>query len=107
MPSPPDPSRTAKKTAAQLLDLDFLENRARAIDIAAFLDRLDRASDGPDAAAADFRARELRKALAILLEDGPDRAARVLDALSDPTDEPIDTAPGKGATGAWPGREGG
>lgn len=106
MPSPPDPSRTAKKTAAQLLNLDFLENRAKVIDLAAFLDRLDRASDGLDAADADFRARELRRALAILLEHGPDRASRVLDALSDPTEEPIDAAPGKGATGAWPGKGG-
>ena len=99
----PSHTQTAPKTAAELLDLDFAEHRAKLIDLAAFLDRLDRAADGPDAASNDFRAREFNKALAILSQAEPGRAARVLDALSDPTTEPVDVAPGKGAAGAWPG----
>ena len=100
---PPHTNKSTLRTASQLLDMDFLEHRAKLIDLAAFLDRLDRASDGPDAAAGDFRTVEFKKALAILSEAKPGRAARVLDALSDPTEQPIDRAPGKGALGAWPG----
>jgi len=100
---PPETTKTALKTASELLDMDFLEHRAKLIDLAAFLDRLDRASDGPTAAATDFRTVEFKKALSILSEPNAGRAARVLDALSDPTESPIGKAPGKGALGAWPG----
>ena len=100
---PPNLNQSALLTANQILDSDFLENRAKIIDIAAFLDRLDRASDGADAAKNDFRAVEFNKAVAVLTGTNPGRAARVLDVLSDPTTTPIDKAPGKGATGAWPG----
>jgi hypothetical protein len=81
----------------QLLDLYFIDARARLIDIAAFLDRLDRA-EAPD----DFRADAFRQALKELDKPGPDRARRVLMALSDPTLDPIAIAPGKGACGAHP-----
>lgn len=100
---PPDAPNTALRTASQLLDMDFLEHRAKLIDLAAFLDRLDRASDGPAAAASDFRTIEFKRALQILSEPSAGRAARVLDALSDPTERPVAEAPGKGALGAWPG----
>lgn len=76
-----------------VLDRYFLEHRAKLIDIAAFLDRLDRAEGE-----ADFRADAFRDALAELA--GPDRAKRVLLAFSDPSDEPIDKATVQGATGA-------
>jgi hypothetical protein len=82
-------------TRQEVLDLYFLDARARVIDLAAFLDRLDRAT-GP----GDFRAEALRKALAELEGEG-DRAARVLLALSDPTTEPAPAADTKGAAGAW------
>jgi hypothetical protein len=85
-------------TRQQLLDLYFMEARAKLIDLAAFLDRLDRA-DGQ----ADFRLTAFQKALSELEQAGPDRAKSVLLALSDPTSEPIPTAPGKGAAGAWKG----
>jgi Mg/Co/Ni transporter MgtE len=85
-------------TRNELLDLYFLDARARLIDIAAFLDRLDRAEGDPD-----FRLAELRKAIPILTEKEPQRARKILEALSDPTSEPIDNAPGKGAVGAWAG----
>jgi hypothetical protein len=81
----------------QLLDLYFVDARARLIDIAAFLDRLERGE-----ADEDFRAEAFRRALKELEKPGADRARRVLLAFSDPTSEPIANAPGKGACGAWP-----
>jgi hypothetical protein len=88
-------------TRQQVLDLYFMENRAKLIDVAAFLDRVDRAS-GP----ADFRLEAFRGALRCLSDSAPGRARNVLLALSDPTQQPIETAPGKGAVGAWPGQTG-
>ena len=82
---------------AELLDLYFVDARARLIDIAAFLDRIERA-----AGADDFRIAAFRKALRELDTSGADRARRVLMAFSDPTLEPIAKAPGKGTCGAWP-----
>jgi hypothetical protein len=81
----------------QLLDLYFIDARARLIDLAAFLDRLERAGGEED-----FRVEAFLNALKELDEPGADRARRVLLALSDPTREPIAAAPGKGACGAWP-----
>jgi len=84
----------------QLLDLYFMDARSKLIDIAAFLDRVDRA-DGE----ADFRLAAFRKALDELDHGNASRAKNVLLSLSDPTREPIAAAPGKGAVGAWPGVE--
>jgi hypothetical protein len=84
-------------TRQQVLDLYFMENRAKLIDLAAFLDRVDRA-DGE----ADFRLEAFQQALRELGGRQPERAKKVLLALSDPTTEPIERAPGKGAVGAWP-----
>lgn len=85
-------------TRQQVLDLYFMDARARLLDIAAFLDRVDRASGD-----ADFRLGAYRQALAELNGGSPERAKRVLLAFSDPTTEPIAAAPGKGAIGAWAG----
>jgi hypothetical protein len=87
-------------TRQQLLDLYFMEARAKLIDIAAFLDRVDRGEGEPD-----FRLAAFRKAMAEIAGDDPGRAKRVLLSLSDPTADPIAKAPGKGACGAWPGAE--
>ena len=79
----------------------FMEHRAKLIDIAAFLDRVDRAaaeSEGPE----DVRLVALREALAILADGEGERAKRILDLFSDPTEEPIPVAPGKGACGVDP-----
>jgi hypothetical protein len=81
----------------KLLDLYFMDARAKLIDIAAFLDRIDRAEGE-----ADFRYAAFRRALDELNGGEPVRAKSVLLSLSDPTTEPIDKAPGKGACGAWP-----
>jgi hypothetical protein len=84
-------------TRQKVLDLYFMEARAKLIDLAAFLDRVDRA-EGED----DFRIKGLRRALAELPKTDPERAKRVLLALSDPTLEPIPRATTKAAAGAWP-----
>ena len=86
-------------TRQSLLDLYFMDARARLIDLAAFMDRAERTA-GED----DFRMRAFHQALLELNKNGADRARRVLLALSDPTSEPIAAAPGKGACGAWPGK---
>ena len=83
----------------QTLDLYFPDARAKLIDLAAFLDRVGR-SAGND----DFRLEAFREALAILSSKEPEKAKRVLLAFSDPTSEPLASARGKSACGAWPGK---
>ncbi len=87
-------------TRTQVLDLYFMEARSKLIDLAAFLDRVDRAEGE-----ADFRLRAFRDAVSHLSDGQPARAKNILLSLSDPSTEPIATAPGKGAVGAWPGTE--
>lgn len=79
----------------ELLDLQFVDARARLIDLAAFLDRLDR-HEGT----ADVRLRYFKDALSILLEDRPDRAKAVLEKFSDHSSDLPETAPFQGASGA-------
>lgn len=81
----------------QLLDLYYLDARARLIDLAAFLDRLDRAEGE-----ADFRLPAFKQALGQLDQKEGSRAEKVLRILSDPTTEPIPAATTKSACGAWP-----
>lgn len=82
----------------ELLDLYYLEARAKLIDVAAFLDRLDRAEGGPD-----FRLTAFKQASGELQHENVSRVESVLVALSDPTVEPIPVATTKAACGAWPG----
>lgn len=88
-------------TKQQILDLYFLDARARLIDIAAFLDRVERAEGPPD-----FRLDAFNEALKELGTGNADRAKRVLLAFSDPTEDPIPAATTKAACGAWPGENG-
>jgi hypothetical protein len=83
-------------TRQQVLDLYFLDARHKLIEVAAFLDRVERTT-GTD----DFRLKAFRAALNNLNGRQKDRARRVLLALSDPTTKPIAKAEGKGAVGAW------
>jgi len=83
----------------QLLDLYFLDARAKLIDLAAFLDRLDKAGGAPD-----FREKAFNQALDQLRAAHPNRAEQVLLSLSDPTQDPIPAATTKAACGAWPGK---
>jgi hypothetical protein len=83
-------------TRQQILDLYFLDARHKLVELAAFLDRVERAT-GED----DFRLKGFRAALAKLNGTRKSKAKRVLLAFSDPTTKPVAKAEGKGACGAW------
>lgn len=78
-----------------LLDLQFIDARHKVIEVAAFLDRIDR-----HPGEADYRIEALQAALPILLENRTDRARAVLEALSDHSSALPETAPFQGAFGA-------
>jgi hypothetical protein len=78
-----------------LLDLQFIDARHKLIEVAAFLDRIER-HPGDE----DYRFEALKNALPILLEKRGDRARAVLEALSDSSTELSPTAPFQGAFGA-------
>jgi hypothetical protein len=83
------------------VDHGFIPMRARLIEVAAFLDRVERYR-----ATDDFRCIALREAAALLVDGKPERARRILEKLSDPTVDPELVSSGKAAVGAWqsPGR---
>jgi len=92
-------SHSCPMTRTEVIDTYFMEHRARIVDIAAFLDRVERADAGDDA--EDFREAAFRQALGILSDGKPLRAARILSLLSDHTTEMAQSAEGmKGASGA-------
>ena len=85
-----------------LLDLYFLDARSKLIDIAAFLDRIERAGGN---AGDDHRMEAFEQALKVAAGQGHQKAKAVQMIFSDPTTEPIESAAEiKGATGAWPGK---
>jgi hypothetical protein len=84
----------------QVVDQYFMEHRAKLLDIAAFLDRLDRAA--APGGQADVRVRALRRAIPLLIDGQADRARRILELLSDHTSEPVPAAHTQGAIGADP-----
>ena len=73
-----------------------MDSRSKLIDLAAFLDRVQKA--GQD---GDFRVQALKKALTLLSQDKPQRAKDVLLSFSDPSTEPIAKATMQGAIGAF------
>lgn len=79
-----------------LVDLSFMDARFKLIDLAAFLDRVQKA--GQD---NDYRVQQLKQALQCLNGNDPDRARQVLLTFSDPTTEPIPQAHMQGAMGAY------
>jgi hypothetical protein len=87
-------------TAGQIVDEYFIENRTRLLEMAAFLDRLDRAD--PACAASDFRMKAFNEALSALGGTG-DRLTRIQLLLSDPTTTPLDRLDRKSARGAYDG----
>lgn len=89
--------------AIDALDLYFMENRSRVLDLAAFLDRIDR-YEGADEAKADFRYQALMRIIDILRSEPEGRTKAVQVALSDLTCEPVDSAAGLKAYGAWKGK---
>ncbi|MFC4993645.1 hypothetical protein [Rubritalea tangerina] len=83
-----------------ILDLYFMPARRDLIEIAAFLDRLDR-----HPGETDFRMKGFEKALQAMLEPGEkSRAEAVLLALSDHSEEAIPSATIQGAFGAPPAK---
>jgi hypothetical protein len=84
-------------TRKEVADLHFMDARAKLLDLAAFLDRVDRSS-GSD----DHRIRGLRLALKVLSEGNKNRVEEILNQWSDPTVEPSEKSDTKSATGVWP-----
>lgn len=82
-------------TRQQVLDLYFLDARHKLIDLAAFLDRVERAQGQ-----GDFRLKAFRAALGKLSGSRKGKAKNVLLTFSDLSTKPVDKAPGKGAVGA-------
>ena len=79
-----------------LVDLGFMDSRSKLIDLAAFLDRVQRA--GQD---GDFRVQALKHAITLLQQNEPRRAKQVLLSFSDPSTAPIPQATTQGAIGTW------
>jgi len=75
------------RSARDILNEQFLEMRWRALSLAADLDRIERAEGGKDAL-ADPRIAQLREAFKALLQNEPERAAKVQMIFSDMTPPP-------------------
>jgi hypothetical protein len=82
----------------ELVDEYFIENRTKLLEIAAFLDRLDRAD--PSYASRDFRMKAFAEALAGL-DKKPSRVDYIQQLLSDPREVPLDALDRKSALGAY------
>ena len=96
---------TSPLTTSQLTDEYFIENRNRLLEIAAFLDRLDRAD--PARSGRDFRMAAFTDALGILAGREPGYLRRIQLLLSDPSTEPIAALDRKSARGAYDRRSSG
>lgn len=76
-------------TAEKVLDRYFLDVRCMLLEIAAALDRFDRAGEGREGdGSADPRLEKLYESLSVLADRkaAPDRAERLLRLFSDPVD---------------------
>jgi hypothetical protein len=99
------PAIASPKTGRELVDEYFIENRTRVLEIAAFLDRLDRTDDS--LAERDFRIRAFREAIEILsaapteADRSTTRVERIQLLMSDPTTEPLEKLDMKSARGAY------
>jgi hypothetical protein len=71
-------------TACETLDREFFQLRAELLSLAASFDRMDR---GEGSVTDDARWQQLLQAVSILLQPGPDRAARLQLLFSLPYDE--------------------
>jgi len=94
-----DSQYTCPQNREEVINTYFMEHRAKLIDVAAYLDRLDRARPAGDE--ADFRDVAFRNAIAILTDGESQRARRILELFSDHTTDMPQSAEGmKGALGA-------
>ena len=90
---------------SEIFDTYLLANREKLLDIAAFLDRLDRAADQPQE--SDFRKDAIKEALRILVSDTSSKVEQIQMLLSDPTTEPLEDLTGvKPACGVYGGNQG-
>ena len=93
-----EPTIPSPQAATAVVDLGFIAARAQLLEVAAFLDRVER-----HGVAGDFRCVALREAARLLADGQPERARRILEQLSDPTTAPRAASDGKAAHGAWKG----
>ena len=77
-------SMSDRRSKQAVLDEEFLALRAKVLEIAAGLDRIDRAPGGP---VDDSRRERLGRAIRVLLANEPDRAAQVQLLFSREFDE--------------------
>jgi hypothetical protein len=91
---------TCPLTTRQIIDEYFIENRTRLLDVAAFLDRLERSADGRPAG-EDFRMEAFDRALCVLSAKGSSKMEQIQLVFSDPTIEPKEKLDTKSASGAW------
>jgi ABC-type uncharacterized transport system YnjBCD ATPase subunit len=91
---------TCALSQRELIDAYFLEQRNNLLELAAFLDRLDRsvAADAGD----DFRLAALRESLDVIASEGERaRVERIQMILSDPRSELLSELDQKAAKGAY------
>ena len=90
--------KTHPRTQRELIEAEFIEHRTKILDIAAFLDRFDRASarDAED----EFRIVAFRRALEDLAAPGFGRVERIQMLLSDQNSELLDERDQQNAFGA-------
>ena len=72
------------QTTAEVFEREFLILRAKALEIAAALDRIDRATGG---LGSDPRRQQIAAALETLLREDPDRAEQIQLIFSRPYDD--------------------
>jgi hypothetical protein len=85
--------------AKELVDKYFIENRTRLLEIAAFLDRIDRVRSPQSR--PDFRMKAFSAALEILGGDSKTRVTEIQMLLSDPITKPLEQLDRKSAMGAY------
>ena len=95
---PANDNKSCPLSQQQLIDEYFMESRTKILDIAAFLDRLDRSvdEDGKD----DFRILAMKQAMEELNSEVSGRIERVLMIFSDQNTALLDELDRKAAYGA-------
>jgi hypothetical protein len=97
-------NQTCPMTQRELIKEYFMEYRAKLLDVAAFLDRMDRAA--AQDADHDFRFAAFRQSLEVLCSDDAERVERIQMLLSDPNTDLMDERDQQNAFGAFPHRNG-
>lgn len=92
------PAIPSPKRGRELIDEYFIENRNRLLEIAAYLDRLDRSGDD---VSNDFRMRSFREAMSVLVSGQAPRVDAIHMVFSDPSTEPLAALDQKSAKGAY------